>query len=262
LDVAPRPEPNGAPGYERTLADYAAELGASYELGHGIAIMVKGGRGFRSPNVDDLSAIGSRRQGRYQVPNPDLLPEHSYTADLGVKATRGALILQTAVFVARYADAIVLGPTSLGGQPTSLDGDAYYHSVNAARVDYQGVELRFSLPVHSRFAVFGRWLSMLGTQYGGEESDLPSETPADRVPPRQGELGVSANISPKLSAELFGSFRAAQQRLNDPTNLEDNRIAEGGTPGYVTLHARGTYVASSQLRFRLALYKLEDELDL
>jgi hypothetical protein len=71
---------------------------------------------------------------------------------------------------------------------------------------------------------------------------------------------VSAKISPKLSAELFGSFRAAQQRLNDPTNLEDNRIAEGGTPGYVTLHARGTYVASSQLRFRLALDNLADEL--
>lgn len=260
LDVASRPEPNATPGYERTLGDYAAELGLGYQLGQGVAVLANGGRGFRSPNVEDLSALGSRRQGRYQIPNPDLRPEHSYSGDVGLRVSRGALLLQTAVFFARYEDAIVLGPTSVAGQTTTAEGDAYYHSVNAARVDYHGIESRFSLPVVSNFALFGRWLSMLGTQYGDERSELPQETPADRVPPHQAELGVRTSWSPRISTELFGSWRAPQQRLNDPINLDDNRIPEGGTPGYLTLHARASYVASRSVKCRLALDNLTDQL--
>jgi hemoglobin/transferrin/lactoferrin receptor protein len=53
--------------------------------------------------------------------------------------------------------------------------------------------------------------------------------------------------------------RAPQRRLNDPVNLDDNRIPAGGTPGYVTYNLRGRLVQDI-FTLRLALDNITDEL--
>ncbi|WP_187346081.1 TonB-dependent receptor [Sorangium cellulosum] len=42
--------------------------------------------------------------------------------------------------------------------------------------------------------------------------------------------------------------------------MEDNRIPENGTPGYVTLHLRGAFRVGNKITARLALDNLTDEL--
>jgi len=64
----------------------------------------------------------------------------------------------------------------------------------------------------------------------------------------------------RLQVEFISQGRLAQRRLNDPTNLDDNRIPEGGTPGYVTYHARAAWRASDQMTARLSLDNLTDAL--
>ena len=54
--------------------------------------------------------------------------------------------------------------------------------------------------------------------------------------------------------------RAPQDRLNDPINLDDGRIPEGGTPGYATLNVRGRVRASRQLQVFIAGNNLTNEL--
>src|SRR5690606_2173132 len=151
------------------------------------------------------------------------------------------LTLNTFAFASRYADAIILAPTTLDGAQYTPEGDRYYHSENAARIDYIGLDLSFRVLVGRGLALFGRYLAMLGTETNPADSGLPPETPADRVPPNQGELGFDVPWGTKFDFRVWGRFRADQQRLSDPINLEDNRIPVAGTPGYLTLHLRGTY---------------------
>jgi outer membrane receptor protein involved in Fe transport len=108
--------------------------------------------------------------------------------------------------------------------------------------------------------VFAVALAVLGTQTNPEGLELPTETPADRVPPPQGTLGLWVDALDDLHAEAFASGALRQDRLNDPTNLDDNRIPEGGTPGYVTVHARLAWRASRELTMRLALDNVTNQL--
>jgi iron complex outermembrane receptor protein/hemoglobin/transferrin/lactoferrin receptor protein len=249
-------------GFQRTVGDGVGSLGAHWELEQGLAWVANGARGVRAPNVEDFAALGTRAQGRFQVPNAHVRPEHSYTVDSGLKLARGAHRAHIMGFFTRYADAIVLAPTTVGGLPSTADGDAYFHSVNASFTDYFGIESGFDVTLARLVQIFGRALVMQGSQYNAPRTNLPAETPADRAPPVQGELGVRVSLLPSFSLEAFAVGRAPQRRLNDPINREDNRIPEGGTPGYVTLHSRLKYVADRHLVARLALDNIADALAL
>jgi hemoglobin/transferrin/lactoferrin receptor protein len=39
--------------------------------------------GFRAPNIDDIGKVFDSEPGNVTVPNPDLLPEYAYNADMG-----------------------------------------------------------------------------------------------------------------------------------------------------------------------------------
>jgi hemoglobin/transferrin/lactoferrin receptor protein len=253
------PDEAPSPGQDLTLLDWSAGAGLILSPAEGLEFDVNVGRAVRTPNVQDLAALGPRAGGRYQVPNPELGPESSLNGDVGARFARGAHHLDTSLFYLVYRDAIVLAPTTVAGQSASPDGDDYYHSVNAASVRLAGIETSAEVRVAPPVALFARGLAILGEQRNPPESGLPEKTPADRTPPYQGELGGRFFPDRRLEFRPFASFRNAAQRLNDPTNLEDNRIPEGGTPGFTTLHLHITY-SIKQVVARLNFDNILDEL--
>lgn len=245
IDVPARPGAEAAPATDEALFDFAGSLGLRWEFAQGVAWSANVARGVRAPNVEDLAGLGQRAGGRYQIPNPDLGPEHSLTLDTGVKVALRGNTLQTFLFLARHYDAISLAPTAVNGSTVTATGEDYYHSVNAAAVDLYGIEAGINWGVVANVRLKARALVMQGVQRNRGDSGLPAETPADRVPPAQGELGLSFSVTDSLDLEAMVLGRGPQRRLNDPVNLEDNRIPEGGTPGYLTYHARGTFTQGS-----------------
>jgi hemoglobin/transferrin/lactoferrin receptor protein len=260
IAMDPRASDEAESTVRQTYWEGAGTIGAHWEFADGVAWVSNGGRAVRAPNIEDIAAVGTRAQGRYQIPNPDLQPEHSYTVDTGLKLLRGANSAHVMAFFTRYDDAIVLAPTTSNGSSTTPDGDEYYHSTNATFVDLYGVEAAFDVALLRRFSTYLRALVMQGTQHSEAGTGLPSVTPADRVPPAQAELGVRYRPLQPLELEAFSLLRAAQRRLNDPVNLEDNRIPEGGTPGYVTYHARLKYSMTPSLLARLSFDNITNEL--
>jgi outer membrane receptor protein involved in Fe transport len=212
--------------------------------------------------VEDFAAVGTRAQGRYQIPNRAVRPEHSYTVDAGLKLLKDEHRVHTAAFYTRYADAIVLAPTSVGGALASPEGDAYYHSVNASSADLYGVETALDVYIAAPLALFARGLVMRGVQKNPPNSGLPLVTPFDRVPPAQVEVGLRYRPVTSLELEGFVLGRGPQRRLNDPVNLEDNRIPVGGTPGYATYHARIKAAPAPWILARLSFDNLTNELAL
>ncbi len=70
--------------------------------------------GFRVPNVDDLAKIFDSSAGTLIVPNKNLKPEKSVTADLSITLWEGKHFqLENVFYYTRLYDAIVTGPYTL-----------------------------------------------------------------------------------------------------------------------------------------------------
>lgn len=261
LDIEPRPGDADPAGFSRVVLDVPASIGARWEVVEGFRVMANAGRGVRAPNVQDFSALGPRAGGRWQVPNPSIAPESSLSVDAGLKLRRGPADAECFVFYLRHDGAIALAPTEVAGETTTPTGERYYRSENASRVDLFGVEGGANVAITRGLGLFAAYVAMMGTQRN-EPGVGPPETPADRVPPLTVTGGLWLVPVPALHVELFAYGRARQDRLNDPVNLEDSRIPEGGTPGFVTLHARAAWTATPQVTARLALDNLTNALAL
>ncbi len=249
-----------APAIQKLAFDWSGSLGARLELLPELAWSGNLGRGVRSPNVEDYAGLGSRAQGRTQVPNRNLGAEHSLTLDSGLKYRGAGHEVQTFVFWSRVSDAIVLGPTTVDGSDTSPTEEAYVKSINASSVTHRGVESSARLSLLSTLLAHGRLLFMLGEERNPASTGLPRRTPADRVPPYAAEFGLECTQLTALRVDGFVRHRAAQDRLNDPVNLDDNRIPLGGTPAFTTLHLHFAYTPNPGLRLSLALDNLTDAL--
>jgi iron complex outermembrane receptor protein/hemoglobin/transferrin/lactoferrin receptor protein len=258
--IAARDGDNRAPESSVTLTDWSSQALIEWRSAPGLTIGASWGRALRPPNVQDLATQGTRARGRYQVPNDGLTAEHGQSADFGFTFARPNTLLHATVFYQRNEDAIVLAPTTANGETMTADGDTYYTSMNASSVETYGVEASGRLRLHALFSPFARWLAMKGQQTNPASTGLPASTPADRAPPIQGEVGFRAQLTETIGAELMTAFRLKQDRLNDPTNLDDNRIPEGGTPGYAAYYARFDWDAARYLRARLNFDNITDEL--
>jgi iron complex outermembrane receptor protein/hemoglobin/transferrin/lactoferrin receptor protein len=256
LAIRERTGDEATPSFSSTLLGGTFSAGARWEFARGVAWVANAGRGVRAPNVQDFASLGPRAGGRFQVPNPGIRPEHSLGVDTGLKARVGRLRAEVFVFALRYQDAIVLVPTVVNGATEDPDGLAYVQSANASRVELLGVEGDVAVPLTARTGAYLRWLAMQGTQRNEARTGLPASTPADRTPPPTATVGLWVEPGEGLRLEAFAHGRARQGRLNDPTNLEDNRIPEGGTPGYVTLHVAARAALSPRISGRLALDNL------
>lgn len=251
-------DPTGSPAFTRTVVDVALNAGARLDLAPGASFVLNAGRGVRAPNVQDFSGLGARAKGRFQLPNPDIRPEHTLSLDAGFRAAVGKVRAETYVFYLRYLDAIALAPTTLNGAATNAAGERYERSENAALVEYFGVESALHLPFASFIGLDAQALAMIGTQHNDPGLGLPEVTPADRTPPATATLTLWVTPIETLRLEATAYGRLAQRRLNDPTNLEDNRIPEGGTPGFVSFRVQGAWRARPDLTARLAIDNLTD----
>ena len=66
-------------------------VGLVYHLTPEVNLVTNVSRGFRVPNVFDLSTLGSRPGNRFAIPNPNLKPEEALSFDAGRKSVRVTL---------------------------------------------------------------------------------------------------------------------------------------------------------------------------
>lgn len=259
LDIRERNGHGATPSFSTTSFDGTFSAGARWEFAEGVAWVANAGRGVRAPNVQDFASLGPRAGGRFQVPSPGIRPEHSLGVDSGLRARIGGFRADVSLFALRYQGAIVLVPARVDGASEDPDGLGYVRSANASRVDYVGVEGEVEAPLSQRIGAYVRWLAMQGTQYNEAITGLPATTPADRTPPLTTTAGAWVAPARGVRLDAFAHGRARQGRLNDPTNLDDNRIPEGGTPGYLTLHVAARAELSSRMGVRVNLDNLTNK---
>jgi hemoglobin/transferrin/lactoferrin receptor protein len=211
------------------------------------------GQGFRAPNIDDLTTLG-RTGSRFEVPNPGLHPEDSLNLEAGVRG-RSALATASGTFFFSHVHGLIQREfgTFDGKSFRDFDDDGVksssepliFQRQNAGDARIQGVEFEARLRPATHWTVTAMVTRTIGTEKNTGE-------PLRRIPPTYGRAVLGWSSGGRVWADAYSVFASRQARLA-PGDLADVRIPAGGTPGFVTLNARGALKLNQALEITLGL---------
>ena len=146
--------------FSRTFPGITGSLGAVRSFGENVHLRMNLSRGFRAPNLSELSSNGVHEGTlRYEIGNKDLKPEYSLQGDLGLDFSSKYISGQFAVFANEIDNYIFLIKTADGNPPvyTYTSGNARLFG-GEARLDFH--------PIHS-LHLGGTFSYVNGKQIGG-----------------------------------------------------------------------------------------------
>ncbi len=183
-------------------------------------------RGFRAPSIDE-------RFGNYPefffVGNPDLEAEESLSYEVGIeKAFAGGAVVSATLFALEIDNLILSGPP-------------FYDTVNNVPgvSTRRGLELAANLPITDRISA--------DLAYTYTDARRPSGAQIDLVPLHQTVLGVTAEISPRLTGRISAEHR--------------DSVLEFGAmnPSFTVVNLGLTYALSDEMDLSLRMENLFDK---
>ena len=243
------------------VGNVTGEIGVVYRAAEGFSLRARGAQAFRAPNIYDLTLVGDV-PGGMALPNPDLSPERSYTAEMGASWTGGPVTSELTVFRIDIDDLLERTFGTFEGESTYGPGRLpilTLQNIGSATID--GVEGAVSagLPARGRLDLSASWT--LGDAVVAREGVLGRE-PLSRVPPATLSYRVRwplARDGRSAWVEYFGKVAGDQSRLGFRDRI-DSRIQEGGTPAYHVHSLRAGAAWRDHLRISAGIENLFDEL--
>lgn len=233
-----------------TPANLTGDIHSVYSLNPELKLVANFGRGFRPPNIFDLATLGPRPGNRFNVVNPNLLPETVWSYDLGIKLESSKVEMEMFVFYLDYSDKI----TSVFTGEITEDGRDVVRSENRNNVKLYGLEAGISWLVTDNLRAY----SILNYTRGEEKEDSGVTIPADRIPPLNGKLGLEYFFKDDWRIEPYLLFATRQDRLS-PRDVRDPRINPMGTAGWGTLNVLLDWQLTSSLQLGLRFENLSDK---
>jgi hemoglobin/transferrin/lactoferrin receptor protein len=183
--------------------------------------------GFRAPNIDDLGTLGIV-DFRYETPNFDLKPEHSFQYQIGYKYQTRKLRGEVFIYRNELYDLIVRN--KIVGD--TIEGYPVYQKENIEHAYIQGVETAWDLEFDKSWMLSGS----LTYTYG---QNITKNEPVRRIPPLFGRLAAEYKLK-GWWINLEWQAAGKQDRLA-AGDKEDNRIPAGGTPGWNVFNVNTSY---------------------
>jgi outer membrane cobalamin receptor len=222
-----------------------SNLGLMRKLSRSSKVFASFNSGFRAPNIDDLGTMGIV-DFRYETPNFDLEPEHSFQYQAGYKYHRQPFRGEIYIYRNELYDLIVrnrVGTDSVEGYPV-------YRKENVERAFIQGVEASWNL------ALSRAWLLTCNLAYTYGQNITKNE-PVRRIPPVFGLLALEHRR--KNSWYSLECLAAGKQSRLAQGDVDDNRIPDGGTPGWCVVNvAAGCQLWFFTIDLRLNNFLNED----
>jgi len=224
--------------------------------------------GFRSPNVDDVGKVfeldDEDDDPIVVVPNPDLKPEYSYNAEVGLNHNFHKNVNFGIVGYGTFLDnAIIRGPISINGQNTAIINGLESElraQVNTSQAYIYGgsAKINVQLPYH---------LTLVSTFTITKGKDRTNDEPLRHTTPNFGQTTLSY-LKGKLKTSLYAEFNGNRFRkeipvgeIEDKNYLYATHISEpsrDGSPGWYTLNIRASYHINKHIT---ALGAVENILD-
>jgi hemoglobin/transferrin/lactoferrin receptor protein len=237
---------------------FTGSANASYRLRTDLYLMGGVGQGFRAPNVDDMTVLGSFANG-FEVPSSHLDPEEAINYELGLKRQGHRLSGAVFGFLGKYRNLIDRAPGLFEGLPfldANHDGiqqtneEMVYERKNIGGARIHGIEMEGS-------GRLGRAVSLFGTFAWTRGEDTVAHLPLTRVPPPSGTGGLRWTLGDDQWLEAYTTFAGKQSRLS-AADRSDRRIGLNGTPGWTTLNLRGGLAVGSALSITVGIENILD----
>ncbi len=192
------------PNVSKNFSGWSGSLGATYNFSEHFSAKANIARGFRAPNIAELSANGVHPGTNiYQVGNPDFKPEFSLQEDIGFVYSSHFVVATLDLFNNFITNYIYNQKISKTDGADSMDnsGDTYFRFVSSRAQLYGG---EFSVDFHPVKAL--HFENSLSIVYGTNKGDQPKS------------LGDSAKYLPFIPpthgiSELRYEFASKQSRL-------------------------------------------------
>ena len=183
--------------------------------------------GFRAPNIDDLGTLGIV-DFRYEIPNSDLEPEHSFQYQIGYKQKYSRLSGEIFLYRNELYNLIVRNKVP----DEIIEGYPVYIKENTEHAFIEGIETAWDLELNKSWLITGS----LTYTYG---QNTTKDEPVRRIPPLFGRVATEYRLG-NLWLNLEWQAAGNQDRLA-AGDKEDNRIPAGGTPGWNIFNINTSY---------------------
>jgi len=183
--------------------------------------------GFRAPNIDDLGTLGIV-DFRYETPNFNLKPESSIQYQAGHKYQGKKLRGEIFLYKIDMYNLIVRKRI----EDQFIEGYPLYQKENSERAYIQGVETAWDYSISRSLSVY----SSLTWTYG---QNISKDEPLRRIPPLFGQLSVDYRFREAwINLQWLAAGKQGRLAQGDK---DDNRIPDGGTPGWNLLNLNTGY---------------------
>jgi iron complex outermembrane receptor protein len=224
--------------YKHTFSGASGSLGISYRLSHHFSAKANIGRGYRSPNISEISANGVHPgTNSFQKGNLNFKPEFNWQEDVGLNYSSKHVTIDASIFNNDINNYIYNQKIS---SSTLLNTVIDTFQFQAAKAHLYGGEL--SVDIHPHPLDWLHFENSLSVVYGnnngvggGKLSDSAKYLPF--IPPLHTYSEIRADIK-KVSPSIINAFIKIQLEYYAPQNrayLEFN--TETPTPGYHLFNA-------------------------
>ena len=214
--------------HSRNFNGITGSIGAVWNASEHLNLRLNMARGFRAPNMSELGSDGVHEGTlRYEIGNPDLKPEYSWQADLGLDITSQYVSAQVALFANRIENYIFAQRID---KVIEEDYRTYEYTQGDARLlgFEAGVDIH---PIHSLH--FENTFSLVDAQqlHASEDAKYLPMTPAPRW---------TSELKYELSHHGHKTLNNAYVALGLEHNLAQNHYykvddTETRTPAYTLL---------------------------
>jgi outer membrane receptor protein involved in Fe transport len=236
--------------------------GALNLIGHvtpNLNVIVNAFRGFRSPNLQDVSRSGFRQTASgpsSEVPNTDADAEHVNTYEVGVKYANSRF--SGSAFLFRNELTNLLQLTKIGFNDTNGNGvqdgaeQNTIQNLNVGEATTEGYELEAQFAIASGLTAWGHYSKTNAT-------DSLTNQPLSSIPGGFGAAGL--RYSPAMShqpwVELVVRHQQTQKRLGVLDRI--NPLYANGIQGYDLVHLRGGLSFTNRITATLGVENIFDK---
>lgn len=229
---------------------YSLNAGIAYNTDNNWKLALSLTTGYRVPNIDDLGKVFDSQPGMVVVPNPDIKPEKTVSADFNVAhVNSGRIEWDASLFGTYIFDAIALAPATVDGKDKiDYDGELsdVYANRNNRRAFVTGVTSALKVTLSEYFMADATATYTYGDILG---SNGQKNMPLDHVSPLFGRVGVTfLGAGKRTMVEFYSLFNGRKPLSRYNLNGEDNigyATALGldgeGLPAWFTLNLKATY---------------------
>lgn len=243
----------------------SGSLGMTYRPTPSWLLALNLGRGFRTPNVDDMGKLYDSVDGAVVVPNPQLKPEYAHNIEMGIGKTIGqTLQLHLSAYYMHLDNAMVRRDFTVNGE-THMTYKGENSRIQAIQNAASAYVTGFQLSMRAQLPLGLRYEMNLNLQQGKEELDNGEKSTIRHAAPFFGKAALQYQHE-KLRVELYTQFQAKRLHKDMPESEKAKKEmyaldGDGNTyaPAWCTLNFKAQYKPTPSVVLNGGLENITDK---